>query len=229
MIGDRWARIAPMTRFYDLDAANAAVPELDGIVAPARRAARRARPAARRGAGRRERRRATVPTTAVAERADRTELAGRRTAGRRPATDPAADAGPDRPDGGRRRPDRRDGPDPARHRARPGRLPGPRLRPAGLAVLAARRDRRSAGGTASTPGSRAAARWPSWDDRALGRRRARTGGRRRTGRCRRRSEPRRWRRAWRPTNAATSSRRTRSSSRPGWAPTTVPSGRSSRA
>ena len=32
MIGDAWARIAPMTRFYDIDAANAAVPELDGIV-----------------------------------------------------------------------------------------------------------------------------------------------------------------------------------------------------
>ena len=32
MIGDRGARIAAMTRFYDLDAANAAVPELDGIV-----------------------------------------------------------------------------------------------------------------------------------------------------------------------------------------------------
>ena len=32
MIGDGPARIAPMTRFYDLDAANAAVPELDGIL-----------------------------------------------------------------------------------------------------------------------------------------------------------------------------------------------------
>ena len=41
-----------MTRFYDLDDANAAVPELDGIVARARRAAGRAGPPARRGPGR---------------------------------------------------------------------------------------------------------------------------------------------------------------------------------
>src|SRR6478752_1027529 len=33
MIGDRGSRIRPMTRFYDLDAANATVPELEGIVA----------------------------------------------------------------------------------------------------------------------------------------------------------------------------------------------------
>jgi len=32
MIGDGPARIATMSRFYDLDAANAAVPELDGIL-----------------------------------------------------------------------------------------------------------------------------------------------------------------------------------------------------
>jgi hypothetical protein len=32
MIGDGAARIAAMTRFYDLDAADAAVPELDGIL-----------------------------------------------------------------------------------------------------------------------------------------------------------------------------------------------------
>ena len=32
MIGDHRARIATMTRFYDIDAANAAVAELDGIV-----------------------------------------------------------------------------------------------------------------------------------------------------------------------------------------------------
>jgi hypothetical protein len=32
MIGDGGARIATMTRFYDLDAANATVPELDGIL-----------------------------------------------------------------------------------------------------------------------------------------------------------------------------------------------------
>ena len=37
------------------------------------------------------------------------------------------------------------------------------------------------------------------------------------------------RRAWRPTSGATSSRRTRTSSRPGWAPTTAPSVPSSRA
>ena len=32
MIGDPGSRIAPMTRFYDIDAANATVPELDGIL-----------------------------------------------------------------------------------------------------------------------------------------------------------------------------------------------------
>jgi hypothetical protein len=32
MIGDRGSRIAAMTRFYDIDTANAAVPELNGIV-----------------------------------------------------------------------------------------------------------------------------------------------------------------------------------------------------
>ena len=41
-----------MSRFYDIDAANAAIPELDGIVAVLARAARRAGPPARRHPGR---------------------------------------------------------------------------------------------------------------------------------------------------------------------------------
>ena len=32
MIGDRGSRIAPMTKFYTIDTANAAVPEIDGIL-----------------------------------------------------------------------------------------------------------------------------------------------------------------------------------------------------
>ena len=73
MIGDRGARIAAMTRFYDLDAANAAVPELDGIVrllGEQRAELVRLRDevlAAGTGAG-------DGAATAVAERASRTEL-----------------------------------------------------------------------------------------------------------------------------------------------------------
>ena len=61
---------------------------------------------------------------------------------RRAAPDAPPDAGPGGPDGRGRRPDRGDGDHPARHRRWPRRLPRPRQRPAGLAVLAARRGGR---------------------------------------------------------------------------------------
>jgi hypothetical protein len=74
MIGDPGSRIAPMTRYYDIDAANAAVPELDdivGVLAEQRAELVRLRDEvlARGGGG------GEGAQTAIADRADRSDRA----------------------------------------------------------------------------------------------------------------------------------------------------------
>ncbi len=206
----------PMSRFYDIDDANATLSELGRD--PRRRSPQqrsRAGPAARRGPGRRRRRR-RAGAGHDAGRVRRAPIANdlRLTRLRMQGLIDQMAAGVARIDAL--------GLDPARHRARPGRLPGPRHRAPGLAVLAARRGRRSAAGTTSTRASTGGDRWPSWRDRRAPSSSAAMGAPRPTGHSPRPIARRRWRPASRPTSAATSSRRTSCWSRPGWARTCRP-------